>query len=173
MAAIQSLPQTTVCAAHGYCLGGAACLALACDLRVVATDLRFGMPEVLRGMTMSWRSVPLMVEHFGPARTKELLLTGRSIDATEALSWGFANQVVAGGADAVASAASTWADQLANTVPPLAATMVKETVNAVANFRTPLVHMDTEQYLVAQSSDDYLESVSAFVQKRVPTFKGQ
>jgi enoyl-CoA hydratase len=173
MAAVQTLPQTTICALQGHCLGGAGCLALACDLRLAGSDLRFGMPEVLRGMTMSWRSVPLMVEHFGPARTKELLLTGRSIDAHEALSWGLANRVIAGGVEALHGAAQEWAHELAAKVPPLAATMVKDTVNAVANFRTPLVHMDTEQYLAAQATEDYRESVTAFLEKRTPSFKGQ
>ena len=173
MAAVQTLPQTTICAAQGQCLGGGGCLALACDLRLAGSDLRFGMPEVLRGMTMSWRSVPLMVEHFGPTRTKELLLTGRSIDAKEALSWGLANRVIEGGAEALHGAAHDWAHELAATVPPLAATMVKDTVNAVANFRTPLVHMDTEQNLFAQATEDHRESVLAFLQKRTPSFKGQ
>jgi enoyl-CoA hydratase len=173
MDAVQGLPQTTIVAVHGHCLGGAACLALACDLRLAGSDLRIGMPEVLRGMTMSWRSVPLMVEHFGPARTKELLLTGRSIDAQEALSWGFANRVVSGGVDTLHAAAFEWAQDLSEAVPPLAATMVKNTVNAIANFRTPLVHMDTEQYLLSQSTEDHRESVAAFLQKRAPRFKGE
>jgi enoyl-CoA hydratase/carnithine racemase len=173
MAAVQMLPQTTICALQGQCLGGASCLALACDLRLAGSDLRFGMPEVLRGMTMSWRSVPLMVEHFGPARTKELLLTGRSIDAHEALAWGLANRLITGGVEALHRATQDWAHELSATVPPLAATMVKDTVNAIANFRTPLVHMDTEQYLVAQATEDHRESVAAFLQKRTPSFKGE
>lgn len=173
MEAVQGIPQTTIVAAQGHCVGGAACLALACDLRLAGSDVRFGMPEVLRGMTMSWRSVPLMVEHFGPARTKELLLTGRSIDAQEALSWGFANRVVSGGVDTLHAAAFEWARELSETVPPLAASMVKDTVNTIANFRTPLVHMDTEQFLVAQATEDHQESITAFLQKRAPRFKGE
>jgi enoyl-CoA hydratase/carnithine racemase len=171
--AIQALPQTTIAAMHGYCLGGGGCLALACDLRVAAADLRFGMPEVLRGMNMSWRTVPLMVAHFGPARTKELLITGRHVDADEAIVWGLANRIVAAGAEAVRAEATAWAQEIARTVPPIAASMVKQTVNAVANANTALVHMDTDQYILAQMTDDFREAVSAFLDKRDPEYKGR
>jgi len=171
--AIQAMPQTTVAAMHGYCLGGGGCVALACDLRVAATDLRFGMPEALRGMNMSWHSVPLMVATFGPARTKELLLTQRYLSADEGQLWGLVNRVVAGGGDEARAEALRWAQEIAETVPPLAATMIKETVNATANALTPLVHMDTDQFLLTQMTDDFRESVSAFMEKRKPSFRGQ
>ena len=99
--AIRSLPQPTIAAMHGYCLGGGGCLALACDLRIAAADLRFGMPEVRRGMNMSWRTVHLMVAHWGPARTKELLITGRELEMNDAVAWGLANRTSEAGADAV------------------------------------------------------------------------
>jgi len=171
--AIQGMPQPTVAAMHGHCLGGGGCIALACDLRVAAGDLRFGMPEVLRGMNMSWRTVPLMVATFGPARTKELLMTPRLLSAEESLLWGLSNRVVAGGGAEAGAEALRWAEQIAESVPPLAATMVKETVNATANALTPLVHMDADQFLLAQTSEDFRESVTAFLEKRKPSFKGQ
>lgn len=171
--AIQDLPQTTVAAVQGYCLGGGGCLALACDLRVAAADLRFGMPEVARGMNMSWHSVALMVAHFGPARTKELLVTGRLLDATTAEQWGLANRLTAAGEDAVQQAALTWAREIADTVPPIPAAMVKETVNAIANLATPLLHMDRDQFILAQTSEDTREALLAFRAKRRPKFTGR
>jgi enoyl-CoA hydratase/carnithine racemase len=157
---------------HGYCLGGGGCVALACDLRVAAGDLRFGMPEVLRGMNMSWRTVPLMVAHFGPARTKELLITGKLLDAVQAERWGLANRVVTGGAKDAWREADSWAREILDSVPPVPASMVKETVNAVANAATPMVHMDMDQFMLTQSTEDFREAVLAFLDKRKPRFSG-
>lgn len=173
IAAIQAMPQTTIAALQGHCLGGAGCIALAADLRVVGADLKFGMPEVLRGMNMSWHSVPLMVSCFGPARTKDLLLTGRFVEAEEALAWGLANRLAGAGDVAVHEAALAWARELARKVPPIAASMIKETVNAVANANTAMVHMDSDQFLLAQTSEDFREAMLAFLDKRRPEFKGR
>ena len=171
--AIQALPQTTIAAMQGYCLGGGGCLALACDLRVVAADLQFGMPEVMRGMNMSWHSVALMVAHFGPARTKELLVTGKLLDGETARQWGLANRVTDGGEGAVQAEALAWAREIAATVPPIPAAMVKETVNAIANLATPLLHMDRDQFILAQTGDDAREALAAFRGKRPPRFEGR
>ncbi|MBI3768886.1 MAG: enoyl-CoA hydratase/isomerase family protein [Deltaproteobacteria bacterium] len=171
--AIQDLPQTTIAAMHGYCLGGGGCLALACDLRVAAADLRFGMPEVTRGMNMNWHSVALMVAHFGPARTKELLVTGKLLDAETAHRWGLANRVTEAGEHAVQREALAWAREIAATVPPIPAAMVKETVNAVANLATSLLHMDRDQFILAQTSEDAREALAAFRAKRPPRFAGR
>ncbi len=173
VAAIQELPQTTIAAMQGHTLGGGGCIALACDLRLAAADLRFGMPEVLRGMNMSWRTVPLMVAQFGPTRTKELLITGRFIDADEALMWGFANRRSKAGPASVQQDAAAWAAQIATSVPPIQASMVKQTINAVANASTPMVHMDTDQYIVAQMTDDFGEAIRSFMEKRPPDYKGR
>jgi enoyl-CoA hydratase/carnithine racemase len=171
--AIQDLPQTTIVAMQGYCLGGAGCIALACDLRVAAADLKFGMPEVRRGMNMSWHSVPLMVAHFGPARTKDLLLTGKLLDAETAASWGLANRLSAAGPEAVHAEAATWAGELAQTLPPIQASMIKQTVNAVANACTPMVHMDSDQFILAQMTEDFHEATRAFLEKRPGRYKGR
>lgn len=171
--AVRQLPQITIAAMHGYCLGGGGCIALACDLRIAAADLRFGMPEVQRGMTMSWRTVPLMVAHFGPARTKELLIAGKMLDAQTAVEWGLANRVCEAGSEAAREAAEAWAAELARDVPPIQATMVKETVDAVAEVTAPLVHMDTDQFILSQMTEDFREAVTAFLEKRKPDYEGR
>ena len=171
--AIQALPQTTIVAMHGYCLGGGGCLALACDLRIAASDLRFGMPEVLRGLNMSWGVVPLLLAQLGPARTKELLLTGEPLPAERALAWGLANRCIEGSEAEAARAAHEWAAQIATSVPPIAASMIKDTINAIANAHSAAVHMDADQLLLAQHSADYTEAVTAFLAKRKPDLTGQ
>ena len=171
--AVRELPQITIAAMHGYCLGGGGCIALACDLRIAAADLRFGMPEVQRGMTMSWRTVPLMVAHFGPARTKELLVAGKLIDAETAIAWGLANRHCDAGPHAVRAAAEEWAAELARATPPIQASMVKQTVDAVVDVVMPLVHMDTDQFMLSQMTDDFREAIAAFFEKRRPDYEGR
>jgi 2-(1,2-epoxy-1,2-dihydrophenyl)acetyl-CoA isomerase len=128
---------------------------------------------VTRGMNMSWHSIALMVAHFGPARTKELLVTGRLLDAETAQRWGLANRVTEAGEEAVQREALAWAREIAATVPPIPAAMVKETVNAVANLATPLLHMDRDQFILAQTSEDAREALAAFRAKRPPRFEGR
>ena len=84
----------TIAALHGHCVGGGVVLAAACDLRVAAEGTRFSIPEVDLGIPLAWGGVPRLVRELGPAVTKELVLTCRPFDASEALALRFLNRVV-------------------------------------------------------------------------------
>lgn len=84
----------TIAAVHGYALGAGAQLAMACDLRVVATDAQIALPEVEIGLFPEMSAVATLPRQVGYARALELALTGRRIDAAEAFSIGLANAVV-------------------------------------------------------------------------------
>jgi enoyl-CoA hydratase/carnithine racemase len=92
--AIGNMRALTIASIHGHCVGGAVVLASACDLRVVAASATFRIPEVELGIPLFWTGVPRLTRELGPALTKELILTGRSFDATEAREIRFANRVV-------------------------------------------------------------------------------
>lgn len=94
IAAARRAPVPTLCAIHGYCLGGAMELAMACDLRVAATDAVFGMPEIKVGIP-SVLDAALLPQHLGLAKAKEVLLTGDLYGVAEFEPLGFVNQVVA------------------------------------------------------------------------------
>lgn len=96
--AIERIPVMTIAAVHGHCIGGGFLLALACDLRVATTDTRFAIPEIDLGIPLGWGGVPRLVREIGPARTKELVATGRPFTAAEADQWGMLNAVVEPGA---------------------------------------------------------------------------
>jgi enoyl-CoA hydratase/carnithine racemase len=92
--AVEAMHAVTIAALHGYCVGGGVVLAAACDLRVAAEHTRFRIPEVNLGIPLAWGGIPRLVREIGPARAKELVMTGRWFDAAEALRIGFLNQVV-------------------------------------------------------------------------------
>jgi len=92
--AIAGLATVTIAAVTGYALGGGLELALACDLRVVADDARLGQPEVLLGIIPGGGATQRLPRLVGPARAKDLILTGRQVGAEEALRMGLADRVV-------------------------------------------------------------------------------
>jgi enoyl-CoA hydratase/carnithine racemase len=95
--ALTDVPQLTIAAVHGHCVGGGVVFVGACDLRVATTDTTFIIPEVDLGIPLAWGGIPRLVREIGPALTKELVLTCRPFGAEEAKSIGFINQVVAPG----------------------------------------------------------------------------
>ena len=83
-ATVESAAAVTIAAVHGHCVGGGLVLATACDLRLAADDTRFAIPEVDLGLPLGWGGIPLLVRELGPTRTRELVMTCRPFDATEA-----------------------------------------------------------------------------------------
>jgi enoyl-CoA hydratase/carnithine racemase len=93
--ALTDVPQLTIAAVQGHCVGGGVVFVAACDLRVATTETTFTIPEVDLGIPLAWGGIPRLVREIGPALTKELVLTCRPFGADEAKSIGFINQVVA------------------------------------------------------------------------------
>jgi enoyl-CoA hydratase/carnithine racemase len=92
--AVEAMRAVTVAQIHGWCVGGGVVLASACDLRVVADDAQFSIPEVDLGIPLAWGGIPRLVRDIGPALTKELVMTCRPFGAEEAARIGFVNRVV-------------------------------------------------------------------------------
>ncbi len=110
-AAIETIPQPTVVALHGFVVGGGVVLASACDLRIAAQDTTFSIPEIDLGISLGWGGIERLIREVGPARTREFVMTGRRFSASEAMAAGFVNQVVA--SDAVNQAAHELAASIA------------------------------------------------------------
>jgi enoyl-CoA hydratase len=167
----ETLEPMTFCAIEGWCVGGGVALAASLDLRLAGAGARFYVPEIERGMNMSWQSVPRLIALIGPARTKRLTVMAERIDAARAEDWGLVDEVApAGGAFAAAMA---MAERVA-ALPPVQVRMCKEGVNAAS---TALHHavsfMDRDQFAVAAQSEDFREGVRAFLEKRPPRYTGR
>ncbi len=92
--ALEEMRAVTVARIQGWCVGGGVVLAAARDLRVASATARFSIPEIDLGIPLAWGGIPRLVRELGPARTKELVMTGREFSPGEALAAGFLNRVV-------------------------------------------------------------------------------
>ncbi|WP_199799324.1 enoyl-CoA hydratase/isomerase family protein [Erythrobacter sp. THAF29] len=164
------LEQITIAAIEGFCIGGGLALAVSCDHRVASQDAHFRLPEVPLGMNMSWRSIPRIVALIGPSRAKELVVLGQKVEAEKALAWGLVDRIVGKG-EANDAARALARDYCA--VPPIAARMAKEAIEASAHsLAYATSFMDRDQFLLSRTSKDHEEAVRAFSEKRAPKFGG-
>jgi enoyl-CoA hydratase len=109
--AIAAIPRATIAAVNGYALGGGCELVLACDFRVAGEKAKFGQPEILLGIIPGGGGTQRLARLVGPARAKDLILSGRQVGAEESLRIGLADRVVAD--DAVITESLAWAAELA------------------------------------------------------------
>ena len=166
----EKIDALTICAIEGWCIGGGMALMASLDLRVASEAARFYVPEVERGMNMSWGSIPRFVALVGPARTKRLAALCEKVDARTAEAWGLVDYV-APPEGALKRAKALAAD--AGRLPPTALKMVKHDVNVAAYALTRATgHRDLESFLLMQESDDFREGVASFLEGRAPRFTG-
>jgi enoyl-CoA hydratase len=163
----QDLPQVTLAAIEGFCLGGAVSLAISCDFRIMAEGAYLQVPEINLGMNYSWGSLPRLVNLVGPAKTKQWVILTQKVESSEALQSGFAQWVVPKGQSL--EKALELAEIIAEK-PQAPVFMTKHTVNALTAAPQFIGHMDTDQFALTISSEDFQEGVEAFLEKRKPVF---
>jgi enoyl-CoA hydratase len=109
MTAVSEIPKPTVAAISGYALGGGLELALACDRRVAGDNAKVGQPEILLGIMPGAGGTQRLARLIGPAKAKDIIFSGRFVEAREALAIGIVDEVVA--PDDVYTAARLWAER--------------------------------------------------------------
>lgn len=166
----EALDPVTIVAIEGWCIGGGAALAAACDWRVMAEDAHFYVPELKLGMNMSWQSVPRFVNLIGPARTKQLLILAEPQRASVCAEWGLADYLCEPGEALVTAQALA---QKVAAMPPIPVHMTKRAVTTSATALNQAVsYMDADQFLTTSLTEDALEGALAFFEKRSGEFKG-
>jgi enoyl-CoA hydratase/carnithine racemase len=166
---LEEVKKPTIAMIRGYAVGGGANIALACDLRIAATDAKLGVPIAKTlGNTISIATVARIMSYVGPARTKELLFTARLIDPDEGEAAGVFNAVVE--PERLEGRTMELAEQIASNAP-LTIRSVKEAVRRlVAHGR---VAEADDLVLMTYMSEDFKEGVEAFLAKRAPVWRGR
>jgi enoyl-CoA hydratase len=168
---LETLPQPTIAAVHGFALGGGCELALACDLRVASTKAKFGQPEVNLGVTPGFGATQRLPRLIGPALAKELLLTGDTIGAERAYQIGLVNHVVE--PEELMNKAVEIATKIAGK-GQLAVKMTKQGVVEGLNMDLERgLQYETELFGLSFSTEDQKEGMAAFLEKRAAEFKGK
>ena len=169
--ALEELPKPVVCMIQGGCIGGALETALACDLRVIAADAITGLPETRIGLIPDVGGSSRLPQVVGLGRAKELIMTGRLIDGTEAERIGLANRVAP--ADELEAATDALVDELL-ACAPVAAGLAKRVIDASGRpALSTTLELEVALQTVCAATQDAAEGTRAFAEKRQPEFSGR
>jgi enoyl-CoA hydratase len=168
---LETMPKPTIAAINGYALGGGLELALACDLRVASSTAKVGQPEINLGILPGWGGSVRLARATTLGYAKELIFTGRTIDATEALERGVVNSVFE--PDELMGKTRELCETLV-AKSPLALAYAKEAVNlALQGDHRANLEIEARLFSMMFSSEDQSEGMAAFVEKREPEFSGR
>lgn len=169
--AIRKFSKPLIAAVSGWALGGGMELVMACDMVIAGDNAQFGQPEIRIGVMPGAGGTQRLTKTVGKARAMELVLTGRTMGAEEALRMGLVNHIVA--REQVIARAMALADTIAQ-MPPIAVRLAKESV--LTALDTPLeIGLNHERRLFSLlfATEDQEEGMEAFIDKRPADFKGQ
>ena len=168
---IRGIATPLIAAVSGYALGAGCELAMACDLIVASETARFGQPEINVGIMPGAGGTQRLTRAVGKARAMELVLTGRMIGAYEAERAGLVNRVVP--VEVLHDEALALAQEIASK-PPISARLAKAAVLKAfdSTLEQGLLH-ERESMAAALATEDAREGISAFIEKRRPTYHGR
>jgi enoyl-CoA hydratase/carnithine racemase len=169
--ALENLEKPVIAAINGYALGGGLETAMSCDFRIASENARVGQTEVNFGLIPGWGGTQRLTRLVGMTKSKEMIFTGKMIDARTAEQLGILNLVTP--ADKLKETVRQFALELASK-PPVALKVAKALINKGANIGLDsALTLEREGFGVVASSEDLKEGVSAFIEKRKPVFKGK
>jgi enoyl-CoA hydratase/carnithine racemase len=172
--ALDATDLPTIAALPGHTIGGGLELALACDLRIAADGIKLGMPPAKLGLVYSHTGLRRFIDIVGVARTRELFLLGRNIEARRALDWGLVNEVVIG--SDLQEAARGWATELVANAPLSVQgnkRIIRELLRAEGELDPDVERELIELREACFASEDMKEGVRAFAEKRPARWQGR
>lgn len=168
---IENLPMPVIAAVNGVALGGGTELALACDIRIASETASLGLTEVTLGVIPGAGGTQRLVRLVGKGKAKELIFTGRRVNAKEALTLGLVNNVTT--PDSLLETALEMAAKINNNAP-IAVQQAKFAIDhgSQVDIHTGL-NIETKAYEICLPTKDRLEGLAAFREKRKPQYKGE
>jgi len=160
-----------IAAVNGLALGGGLEIALACDIRIASENARLGTPEVNLGLIPGWGATQRLPRMVPWCKAAEIVLMGRPVDAQEAYRIGLVNKVVP--LEQLMPEAKAWADAICQ-VGPLATRAAKEAM--IRGYSMPLengLRLETSLFGYLMNTEDFAEGITAFTEKRKPSFKAK
>jgi enoyl-CoA hydratase/carnithine racemase len=172
--ALERYRYPTVAALNGHAIGGGLEVALSCDLRLAANGIRMGMPPAKLGLVYSHTGIRKFLDAIGAARTRELFLVGRNVDAETAERWGLVNEIVPG-AELEERSLALAAEIAANAPLSLAGNkrVLRELLAAEAQLDPAIERELVALRAACFQSEDFREGVRAFGEKRKPRWQGR
>ena len=147
---ILNLPQISICLIEGYCLGGGAVIASACDFRLAEKNSLIGYPEIELGMNLSWLGLPLAISCLGLSEAKHVILSGEKFNAFEMQNRGFLNETY--DFDEKNKCLKKWINKFRK-LPGLQLKMIKKSANEIAYSQAKsIMHMEFDQFLLSRNN---------------------
>ncbi len=168
---LETMPKPTIAAVNGFALGGGCELALACDIRYASTQAKLGQPEVGIGIIPGWGGTQRLARVAGLGVAKELVLTGRMVDAEEALRLGLVSAVFP--PHELMERARELASALAAKSPLVLAAAKRMLNRALQGQLETGLSDEVATFAELFATDDQKEGMTAFLEKRPPVFKGR
>ncbi|MBD1371305.1 enoyl-CoA hydratase [Hazenella sp. IB182357] len=168
---IENLPKPVIAMINGYAFGGGAELALACDLRIASEQMQIGLTETSLGIIPGAGGTQRLPRLIGKTKAKEMIFTAQKMQATEALACGLVNQVVK--RSELEEIAYQMAEQIKENAPlALKAAKFAIDLGMETNLSTGLA-LETKAYETLIPTEDRLEGLQAFKEKRKPQYRGR
>ena len=168
---IVELDKPTIAMINGFCIGGGAGFALDCDLRICSDKSQFGIPAVKLGLGYRYGSVNRLSEIVGTAYAKLILFTGSRFTAAEAYDMGLVHKVVT--EEELESTVMEYAETIGGNAP-LTLKAIKTILGNIVKDPTDRDYEECERQIdTCFKSEDYIEGRRAFMEKRIPQFKGK
>jgi enoyl-CoA hydratase len=171
MAAVEAFPVPVLGVINGAALGGGFELALACDLLIASSRARLGQPEINLGLIPGFGGTVRLVKRVGLTRARELIYLGTTIPAEEALRMGLVTRVVQ--PEALPAAANELAEELARKAPVALRQAKRATAMALEKDTPAGCRVEVEAFAQTFASDDRVEGLRAFLEKRNPAWRGR
>lgn len=167
---LEHMSKPTIAAVNGYAFGGGCELALACDIRIVADGAKFALPETGIGVIPALGGTQRLARCVGIGLAKDMILTGRIVNADEALQWGLATYRI--GKEGLLVKAYEVAEEII-AKSPMAIALAKRAVNYALDVSLDAgMNTETLAFSVAVATEDKAEGIAAFLDKRPPAFSG-